>query len=645
MKKITFFAIALLCCASWSFGQTAAQRRAAANALWTAAKYKHNRTNPNRTPNAIPAFVPIADTRVIAPNFNTLKNTLQALTKGNGGVIRFNNGAAKRVIKFNNFIHIAQDYATRNQVKTIVIQGRNIVFDGQNRSSLFVVRGNLRVIFQDAIFRNANFKGISKDNLKKIHRSGGAAIEVAQSGNFAGSLRVRNCQFINNQVSHYKGIGENQNGAAIRINNLSTVEVFGCLFKNNRAVTGGAIGGTSIRKVTIVNSIFDGNISNGYTSKSGYMRVVEGAGALRIDRTIQPIEIYGSTFVRNAGNVKASVMEVFIRPIPEGSQNYPKGNALIIDNCHFKGNKHYRYKGAINPQKVFFGGCMVFHSGSVNNNFKGGRMKMTNSLFENNEVGQANIRMINNFDISRSIFANTKYLDQSISQVRPQDRSAVYLQAVHQKSSFNQCTFYKNEPIAGFRASDIASWIQNLPAKVSLNNSIFYRNNKSAAIKQVVTPLSGSGNVQFIPGVNMTSFAKVSTGKSIITNPGLVAWSANKNLIFGQKISALRLCTNNLANKGGLRKCGSSGRTTTFVENTLEEGKTALKVGPNPTTDVLNIEGAKTGSDIVVREMPSGKVVLQTKARQASEQLNLKNLKAGMYGVFVNGKVIRIIKK
>lgn len=619
MGKSATLVIGLLCCASLSFGQVVEARRAAANKLWT--NYGRNPRNPSSMPKAVPHAARNVDTKFIAPNFKALETALTQLSKRNGGIIRFRWGGR---IRFNRHITIKEEWRTRKKIKTIVVQGKNIVFDGQNRSSLFVIRGNVRVVFQDATFQNANLT-------KKIGtKDAGGAIEVTMMGPHSASLRVRGCRFINNKVSHYRGIHENANGAGIRMHNNTTAEVFGCTFKNNRAVTGAAIGGTSIRKLTIVKSTFDGNISNGYISNAGYMRVVEGAAAVRVDRTLQPIEIYGCRFLNNAANTKVSVIEVFIEPVNRNPRSYPHNTpALVIDKCHFIGNKHYRYRGAVRPKKAFFAGCLVFHSGRAK-----ATMKMTNSVFNGNEVGQANIRMINDFDIANCIFANTKYLPTSISQAGPAQRGAVFLQKIPRRGTFRHCTFYRNEPSAGQRASDIMFWAGDVPAKVSVSNSIFYRTNTNARIKQVHRALKGWGNNQYIPRARMASFGKVATGRSSTSNPN----------IRPNRITNMCLGANRLPNRiGGLANCGRA-RTTNSSINTLE--KTAeLLAYPNPVTNQLNLKGVQAGDEVVIFDQ-LGQVVFRTILAQHNRSLSLSHLKSGIYSLVVKGKpAIRIVKK
>jgi len=518
MKKIIIVFISLLCWASLSrsFGQIVEARRLAANTLW--ANYGQDPANPSKMPDAIPRDAGAnIDTKTIAPNLTALEAALTELVNNNGGVILFDN-TTPATITFDTPINLRPPYPSRELERTVVIQGKDITFNGANRSSIFVLRGKVRLIVQDAEFRNANFKGGSQENIKNIFRTGGGAIEVSQGGPRPASLRVRNCQFINNNVEHFRGIGENQNGAAIRLNNGTVGEVFGCTFQNNRAVTGGAIGGTSIHKLTVINSTFDGNLSNSYESTTGFMNVVEGAAAIRVDRTILPVEVYGSKFENNTANVKVSVIEVFIRPIPEGSQNYPKDDALVIDNCLFRKNGYNNYAGVSDFKRVFFAGCIVFHSGGASGSFQGAKMKLTNSVFDNNEVGQANIRVINDFEIANCIFANTQYT----TYIDAPQQGAVFLQKVFTSGSFDHCTFYNNEPRTGARASDIMFWAGDIPSKVSVNKSIFYRTNTNTVIKQVHIPLKGSDNNQYIPEVDMSLMAKVAEGASDTSDPNIV---------------------------------------------------------------------------------------------------------------------------
>lgn len=610
---------------SLSFGQIVETRRKVANKLWT--DYSQDTSNPSKLPAAIPHRVGNeVDQKEITPTFDALEATLTDMVNNNGGVITFNNSLPV-TINFSRHIQIRPPFLNRDKIRTVVIQGENITFDGGNNSSIFVLRGKIRLIIQNAIFKNANLKEASMNALNAKFRIGGGAIEVAQGGTLSASLRVRNCQFINNTVSHFRGIGENQNGGAIRFNQGTIGQVFGCIFRNNRAVTGGAIGGTSINKLTIIDSKFENNLSNSYESTVGFMNVVEGAGAIRVDRTLLPVEIYGSTFTGNSANVKASVIEVFIRPIPEGSQNYPKnGFGLIIDDCIFRKNKYNDYAGVSNFKRVFFGGCIVFHSGGIDNNFRGSKMKLTNTIFDENEVGQANIRMINDFEISDCIFANTKFLNinEAIQQ------GAVFLHDVHNSGSFNNCTFYNNEPRSGAKASDIMFWDQEFPSKVSLNNSIFYRQTTDLSIKQVHMTLKGKGNNQYIPDVNMNLFVQVATENSILSDPNIEPGT----------ITSMCLGDNELPKGiGGLPDCDSD--MITPVDDLANQK--VFKVHPNPTKDWIKITGLIPGDKMTLLDT-QGHTLMQIKIQNTEMTLNTSKLRAGFYFLCTNHSVFKLVK-
>ncbi|CAM4082398.1 MULTISPECIES: T9SS type A sorting domain-containing protein [Flavobacterium] len=658
MKRILKIGtLALFLCAELISAQVVTSHVNAANTLWT--NYGRNGANPTQLPNAIPSNVSVAnlDKVTIAPNYAALKTAMENMAANNGGVISFNN-PSKVTISFNDIININN---ANGPLKTIVIQGNNkITFNGSNKTSIFVVRGNLRLIIQNAIFTNCKLTKAIVQNKSKF-RTGGGAIEVAQPA----SLRVRTCQFLNNTVEDYDGVTENQNGAAIRFNNYTSGEVFDCTFKGNKAVTGGAIAGTSINKLIVINSTFDGNISNGYSSKTGTKRtVVEGAGAIRVDRTINPIEIYGSTFVNNSANQKCSVIETFIYPVPAPGVprtantvdrgTFPdatKGvNALIMDGCVFRNNKFYNYVGAVNPDRnAFFSGPLLLQSGEPGplTNFTRAKVKLTNCVFDNNQCGEANIRMINDFSITNTIFANTKYLNLTNSAGR-YNRGAVMLQRIPSGGNFDRCTFYNNEPSTAMHqnvtASGIFSFQSGIENIVTVTNSIFFRTNSNAAYRQTVKPFKGFGNNQFIPGANMSLFDKVTVNNSNTTNPNITP----------QNIDNMCLGVNSLPlNIGGLPDCGSN-KADFEEESTLEELKTkdGVLVYPNPTNNgwvdiqlsseiYTNFEVFDNlGRSIIRKEMTNG---------VNNYNIDLSNYNSGIY--FLNArsneefKTIKIVKQ
>ncbi len=569
MKKNLFtITVIVLFYSTLSFGQIVTQCKGTvnpSNKLWE--DYNQDISNPSKLPDIIPIDVNYSGLvkKEINPNYDELKNAVLDLAANKGGVISFKNVGSGKTIFFDEAIEITNDL--QKPCITILIEGNNqITFDGGNKSSMFVLRKSVKVIIQNTTFQRGRLKrNIIQDPSK--FRVGGGAIEAT----FGAALRVYGCTFINNNVDEwddtpgggYDGVGENQNGAAIRLNFHTTGEIFKSTFENNKAVTGGAVGATSINKLTIMDSFFDKNVSTAYNTKnSTKRRIAEGAGALRVDRTAKPLEIYRTRFSENAANKKASVMEVFIRPLRDknGKETGPYPNlsqfALIIDGCTFEKNKYYNFKGANDPERGdFFAGCMVFHGGRKDNNFKGAKMKITNSSFIENEVAESNIRALMDFELSNSIFANTNFirLKDNNNNYRNTGKAALMLRGEVDKGLITNCTFYNNEthpddPDFAI-ASDLFFW-KGTENNFTLNNSIFYRKNKKTTIKQVSQPIKGSGNNQFIPGVDMATFSSVSTSSVNLTDPNITP----------NNIVDMCLGQNSLPkNIGGLDDCGASG--------------------------------------------------------------------------------------
>ncbi len=539
MKKITTIISIILLCVNFSIAQVVTQCNGVinpSNRLWQ--DFTQDLQQPAMLPAPIPIDIDYAGLvkKVINPDYTELKNAIENLTANEGGVISFKNIASNKTIFFDEPIEI--NNSPSRPCVTILIEGANkVTFDGGKSSSVFVIRKSVKVIIQNTIFQDARLKREIIQNRQNF-RVGGGAIEITAGA----ALRVYSCTFADNTVDEwddipgggYTGVGENQNGAAIRFNYHTTGEIFKCTFLNNKAVTGGAIGATSINKLTIMDSSFDKNISTSYNTKnSTKRRIPEGAGALRVDRTAKPLEIYRTHFKENAANLKASVMEVFIRPLRDnGTETGPYPNlsqfALIIDDCIFENNKYYNFEGANDPERGdFFAGCLLFHGGRLDANFNGAKMKITNSKFIGNEIGESNIRALMEFEISNSLFANTKVLRIKDKNGKFRiGKGALMLRGEPNKGAINNCTFYNNEPHPQDPknqsiASDIHFW-NGTQEKYTLNNSIFYRSNKNNRIKQVSHPIAGSGNNQFIPGADMSLFSNVSTSSVDKTDPNII---------------------------------------------------------------------------------------------------------------------------
>ncbi|WP_282080377.1 T9SS type A sorting domain-containing protein [Aquimarina algiphila] len=548
MKKVlTILAIALpLLFTQLAVGQVVTECNGVvnpSNRLWADFEQKPN--NPKQLPVQIPKNInyPGLVKKEIEPTYNALKTAIDDLVANKGGVISFKNVGSGKTISFNEVIPIWVRPASKPCI-TILIEGDNkITFDGGKKSSMFYIRSSVKVVIQNTIFKNAKLtKQVVNDGSNT--REGGGAIEVTAGA----AVRVYGCTFLDNSVTEYNGVGENKNGAGIRLNYHSTGEVFKSVFRNSRARFGGAIGATSINKLTIMDCLFEKNTALSY-------------GAIRVDRTAKPIEIYRTTFKENDARETASVMEVFIRPLRDngaetGPYPSPSGFALIIEDCVFENNGYDYPNGASLPEKGdFFAANIMFHGGSTNNNFRGARMKINNTTFVGNEVGESNIRAHMGFEITNTIFANTKMVRlRTENNVFRGGKGALTLRGgIPNQGVINNCTFYNNEPnpddpVNRGLATDIFFWDGD-DAKYVVNNCIFYRKNKNSKLPQVSKPVKGSGHNQFIPGVNMVSFPKASNSSVNITDPNIVP----KNIV------DMCLGNNTLPkNIGGLPDCSGT---------------------------------------------------------------------------------------
>lgn len=636
----------------------------AANRLWTAFG-----SNPSR-PAVIPRKITGADLvnvdriavdRNQASLQNAIKRLLTAPNRncsnclGNGGAITFKN---KGVIKINSLITLPRQFKGGGNFhdRTVVIFADGITFDGQNRTTVFKLENNVRLIIQGATFKNARFSKnlVSATEFKDREGSGGGAILVKGKA----SVRAHDCSFLDNKVVYSKGMdtpgdggGENYGGGAIRLENFSNGEIFNCYFKGNEGFTGGAIGGTSINSLTIVNSLFEGNISTGYKDSRAYgtrkFYVKEGGGALRVDRTIKTIQVHGTSFVGNMANTKVTTVEVFGLPVA----GKPKpALTLNIDNCIFKNNGYYKFKGEPFNRFQDRGGVlssMVFHAGSGT-----AKMKMTNTVFDGNEVGQANVRMINNFDFKNVTFANTKFYKDKYSNF---DKSALWLQTVKVNSTIDGCIFYNNrsngKELDTKIGSEIAGWNAPSANRVVLKNSIFYGVGGNSPLvgvaKSSFTRFNKSGsvnNIYFVKNYNNSRENLMPVSKTGARNvdPKLRIGSVSKYYAKARKtIRAVNYTRSS-------SRSSSATKSAIIVENSSKEIYKD-NLFPNPAADIITLEGTHINGLIVVKKGLSqeASLTLNNSSKNNSVSLDVSSLTSGqLYTVYVNGRLFkRFIKK
>ena len=624
----------------------------AANSLWF--DFDINLTNPSIQPQKITydniSKRPALDKIVVDLNQASLQKGINRLLQkknkdcatclGNGGVITFKN---KGVLKVNSLITLPRQYkaGTSFYDRTILIEANGVTFDGQNKTSVFFIDNNVRLIIQNATFRNARFSKnlVSAQEFARRKGNGGGAIVTKGKA----SIRAYSCTFLNNKVTFSKGMdtggiisSENYNGGAIRLENNTTAEIFDCYFKGNEGITGGAIGGSSIKKLTIVNSLFENNISTGYKDYRPFgvrkFYVQEGAGAVRIDRTEKTIEVHGSSFIGNKANNKVSTFVVYGKA-PKG-RNKPS-LTLNIDNCFFSKNGDYKFKGEpFNEGQDRTGvlSTLLFHAAKENV-----KMKMTNTVFDDNEVKQSNIRIMGSFDFSRVVFSNTNFTKSKFGN------AAIWLQLVTSASSFNHCVFLNNRSDAkntGVKfGSEIASWDRVSANRVVLKNSSFY----GVGGNSPLVGISGSKFTTFKhnDSKNNLYFVKDFNDSKNSLTPVSLKGSENKN-------PNLKWKNFSRYYKTAKRQINASTyyREASISISANQENKATLY--PNPATNRINLRGSNLKGKIVIKLVSNQKTYLTHNNNQSnSATIDISRLPSGrLYAVFVNGRWLkRFVKK
>ena len=629
----------------------------AANSLWF--NFASNPRKPSIQPRKITYAdirkKPLLDKITVDLNQASLQKGINRLLQkkskdcatclGNGGVISFK---SKGVLKVNSLITLPRQYQSKDRFydRTILIEAYGVTFDAQNKTSIFFIDNNVRLIIQNATFQNARFSKnlVSAKEFSRRKGAGGGAIVTKGKA----SIRAHGCTFLNNKVTFSKGMDtggnistENYNGGAIRLENYSNAEIFDCYFKGNEGITGGAIGGSSINKLTIVNSLFENNISTGYKDNRPFgvrkFYVQEGAAAVRIDRTVETIEVHGSSFIGNKANNKVSTFVVF--GMAAAGKSKPS-LTLNIDNCFFSKNGDYKFKGEpFNKGQDRTGvlSTLLFHAGEENV-----RMKMTNTVFDNNEVGQANVRILGAFDFSKVTFSNTKF------HKAPFMNAAVWLQLVTSASSFDNCVFLNNRSNGKSTntrvGSEIAGWNHTSANRVVLKNSSFYGVGGNSPLVGIAETKftkfrsnNSINNVFFVKNFNNSkrNLEPVSSKGFINTNPNL-KWT-NFSRYYNTAKKQIKAVT---YVRGNLDRAVSAKRTTEVRE---------VKLYPNPATNnIINLRGSNLRGEIVIKSTLVKEPLLRYNNKQLNNAtIDISSLPSGKtYVVFVNGRWFeRFVKK
>ncbi|TAF72045.1 MAG: hypothetical protein EAZ53_17110 [Bacteroidetes bacterium] len=347
--------------------------------------------------------------------------------------------------------------------KEVIIDGKNILtISGNNTVRIFDKQAPANQS-DGTLFAIQNMKLI---NGKANNELGGAAI----LGRYFGSLKVINVSFSNHtsQLSNADACG------AVHTGGYKEVLFANCIFNNNRAANGAAVG-TIGSAQTFINCRFENNEATG---TGGTFDKGGSGGAIYVDGVDQnginnSMSICGCTFINNKAAYQAGALNVIFYA--------GKGSTIAMDKCSFEGN-------SCTPDKA---GAFYFMNGSLN---------LTNSTFaDNTTTGLGGAIWTSNYNatINNCTFKGNNAVNgnDGLGGALALDGSGTTKIA-----SITNCTFAEN------RAGNFASAIFN-GGRLTLTNNLFYKNkvgigNQSnadagAVINKETDLILNPGNMQF----------------------------------------------------------------------------------------------------------------------------------------------------
>ena len=349
---------------------------------------------------------------------------------------------------------------------------KEVIIDGKD---ILTISGNNAVRIFDKLAPANQGEGtlFAVQNMKLINGRANNALELGGAailGRFFGSLKVINVTFNNNQsqLSHPDACG------AVHTGGYKEVLFANCVFSNNKAANGGAVG-TIGSSQTFINCKFENNEATG---TGGTFDKGGSGGAVYVDGVDQnginnSMTMCGCTFINNKAAYQAGALNVIFYDA--------KGSALTMDKCSFEGN-------SCTPDK---GGAFYFMNGSLN---------LTNSTFADNTtpgLGGAIWTTNYNANISNCTFKGNNAVtgNDGLGGALALDGSGT-----SKIATVTNCTFAEN------RAGNFASAIFN-GGRLTLTNTLFYKNkvgvgsqanaDAGAVINKQTDLIVNQGNMQF----------------------------------------------------------------------------------------------------------------------------------------------------
>ena len=385
------------------------------------------------------------------------QSALQTLIN-NGGKIVFNGGAAPVTLTLSATLMV-------DARKEVIIDGRNLLTISGNNAVRIFDKGAPANQGEGTLFAVQNMSLI---NGRTGEGLGGAAIR----GNFFGSLKVHNVTFRDNQGP----LSDGDACGAVWTGGYKEASFSNCIFNNNRAANGGAVGAIG-SGMSFVNCRFEGNEATG---TGGTFDKGGQGGAVYVDGTYQNgvnnrLTLCGCQFKNNRAGHQGGGYNVV--------QYDGKGGSGSIDKCTFENNR---------CDKTLGGGVY----------YQDGDLSITNSTFAGNTApGQGGGIWYLNGNLT---LANCTLRGNKAGDDKDGLGGGLCLSGGGRRTvAVTNCTFAENQ------AGNFASAIFN-GASLTLTNTLFYKNavgNGSqgnpyggAVINKQSSLTVGSGNLQFPAG-------------------------------------------------------------------------------------------------------------------------------------------------
>lgn len=340
----------------------------------------------------------------------------------------------KSATGYNNIIHInAGTYNLTNRIMitknvTLVGSNTNRTIINCNNHQAFRVKSNITFTLENLTIQNANYSQggvlvlsesselvIKGCNFKKNRANNGGVLFASannikvnitdsifdsntavrfgaalQMGGFDSEYNIVNSTFIKNKLTDMN-YSHSTGGAAIYASSYSTVNVDGCVFKNNEAIWGCAILNGNHATLMLKNSNFTSNVA--VKNAEGFNKT--RGGALSVGSGYA--EITNCRFINNKADIGGAI-------------SINSGETILISSCLFQKNIAYYEAGAINN----YGSLTLINTSFIKNSAE----MMGGALLD---------KGLNNVLLDKCTFKNNRVLTTKLANGTTPSGGAIYI--------------------------------------------------------------------------------------------------------------------------------------------------------------------------------------------------------------------------